>query len=177
MAAVQDTFQITPQNLTLTDFTLWDLPGPRLQREQKIDQLRAAAENYSWASNDLVNLCQNGPTRNDLARLLQYYAHGMRRAYNAATDQMRNSPSGTNLFNFLNLMDNNLLASAIALPPFPAAGNQFQIPNGSVTELLVKSRFENVPAPPPTTLGKYEIESIWPCFDQQISKAIRHPHP
>ena len=48
--------------------------------------------------------------------------------------------------------------------------DSFTIPNGSITELLIKSRFDNEPQPP-TTLRKLNAKLTF-CFLRQIKTCI-----
>lgn len=108
-----------------------DLPGQNnVEAKLKLEQLWKCAENYSFVSDDLRNRCQQGATRNDLARMLQYYSHGMRRALNGLRNNAATRDMRLNLSNCLDAIDADLIATGIILPAFPVAGQQFQIPNG-----------------------------------------------
>lgn len=59
------------------------------------------------------------------------------------------------------VIENNLEASGIDLIPFPQQdGESFDIPNASMLELLIKSRFENVKITQPFTLSKLPFLQI-----------------
>lgn len=111
----------------------------------RLNQMWKCTENYSFISDDLFNLCQAGFTRNKLALLLKYYSHGLRRALNSVPDDTIYSIIKNDMNAGLNKIDTDLLACGIELPKFPERdGEIFKIPNASMIELLVKSRFENI---------------------------------
>lgn len=61
----------------------------------------------------------------------------------------------------LNEIDTNLFACGIGLPKFPEKdGEKFKIPNASIIELLIKSRFENVEIPQSYSLSEPALLQI-----------------
>lgn len=159
----QDTRKITTQTLTLNGFTVWAIPlnFGRIQIIQRLEQVYSAADNYRMAARDLC-LCQsNRPASCECARLLQYYSAGFRRAWSSVPTVHDTEPA-QKLLSSIEDIDLALAATGIELPPFPseATGGEFQIPNGSVTELLIKSHYESLSSEEkPTTLGKLMIST------------------
>ncbi|MCJ1465562.1 hypothetical protein MMC07_004180 [Pseudocyphellaria aurata] len=160
MAALpQDTIDIKPQTLTLNGFTLWDIPATvnRLTIVIRLAEMWNCAENYSFIADDLLDHCQAGSTRNQLALLLKYYSHGLRRALNNIPDDDLCLYIKQMTKNCLNKIDTALIACGILLPVLPEKdGEIFEIPNASVIELLVKSRFENIEVRQPYTLNMFK---------------------
>lgn len=72
-------------------------------------------ENYSVISDDLVDRCQDGLARNDLALLLKYYSHGLRRTLNSVPDDAIYLSIKNGMKASLNEIDINLLACGIQM--------------------------------------------------------------
>ena len=153
---VQDTIEITTQTLKLKGFTIWNT---RAKFDiKRILAVGSAAENYSFAADDLLNLCnENGPARCECARLLQYYSAGFTQAFDTAPKDIQDGPAGQKLRKCTLDIDSALAATGIDLPPMEEE-KSFEIPNGSISELLIKSLFESTERPP-TTLGKLETST------------------
>jgi hypothetical protein len=121
----------------------------------RLNQISKCTENYTFISDDLVNYCKAGSTRNNLALLLKYYSHGLRRAVNSVPDNDIYSDIKNDTKARLNLIDTNLIVCGIELPDLPQRdGVNFKIPNASMIELLIKSRFENIEIPQFYTLSE-----------------------
>ena len=148
-----DTMKITTRTLTLNGFTVWNTPIT--EGINRLEQVCRAAENYSLAADDLKLCDGNSPAKCECARLLQYYLEGFRHALNTAPDDVRALRLADELQSFTTDIQIALDATGVKLPPFPK-GEPFQIPNGSVTELLIKSRYESL-GDPPTTLSELNI--------------------
>ena len=152
----QDTIKITTQTLTLNGFTVWNTPPGR--PIDRLEQVCRAAENYSMAAVDLSRFEGHGPAKCECARLLQYYLAGFKRAWKTTPEKWHAWKPAQILHRSIRDIEIALSATGVELPPFPE-GKEFQIPNGSVTELLIKSRYESLEEPP-VTLGELNVSTL-----------------
>ena len=123
--------------------------------------MRKCAENYSFISDDLVSLCQPGSTKDALALLLKYYSRGLRRALISVPDDASYFSMKNDIQDRLNEIDVNLLACEVEMPFLPETnGEEFEIPNASIIELLVKSYSESFAVPQRYTLSELALLQV-----------------
>ena len=110
------------------------------------------------AAVDLSRFEGHGPAKCECARLLQYYLAGFKQAWETTPANTPAKKLAQTLRGFIIDIETALSATGVELPPFPE-GKEFQIPNGSVTELLIKSRYESLEEPP-ITLGELNVSLL-----------------
>ena len=141
----------------------------------RLDQMRKCAENYSFISDDLVNQCEIGPTRDALALLLRYYSRGLRRALISVPDDDRYFSMKDDIKDRLNEIDVNLIVCGVEMPTLPEIdGEIFEIPNASIIELLVKSCFENTQFPQPYTLSEPALLQVVQLYQPLLTLGTDH---
>lgn len=146
------------RELNLKKISCRDVITPKNQNihiGKRLTQIWRCSENYKFISKDLVNHCQVGSIRNKLALLLNYYLHGLRRAADSVPKNAEYLEVQRDIKDSLDTIYMNLFVSGIELSVFPEEdGEKFKIPNASILELLIKSRFENIEISQPYTLSE-----------------------
>ena len=137
--------------------------------------MRKCAENYSFISDDLVNHCTSGPTRDALALLLKYYSRGLRRALISVPDDDSYFSMKNDIKDRLNEIDVDLLACEVEVPSLPERnGETFEIPNASIIELLVRSYFGKFRFPQPYTLSELGLLQLVQLYQLLLTLGIDH---
>jgi len=162
MAPSRDTVSIQPDTVTLSGYDeIWSVAdthrSPSRDLPAKLDAMTKAAENYVWAAKDIPNL-PVGLTRTSLLRLLKYYLQGMKYALLTALNRGESrfiAQSRDKLSTRLDELQSTLERVDDGSATLQSGNGNFDIPNRSVLELLVRACYEGSEANlRPTTLGK-----------------------